>query len=87
MNKIVIVEKKDISINKKYEDLQCHGKKYTIYTKSNRTYFSSEYATIELKTPVPHITNYGAFNIDYNSSTLVYFDSTPTQFVLYVYQW
>ncbi len=69
------------------KQLQLQGKEYKTYTKSDKNYFECEYGTIELKNPIPEIKEYGAGNLNFNSTTLVYYNSTPTEFTLYVYKY
>lgn len=64
------------------------GKEFKKYEKEGKYYFQSQYGAIELKYPIPKIQAYsGAENFNFNSSTLVYFNSTPTEFILYVYEY
>ena len=71
---------------KQLEQRQVQGKSFKIYTKNGKNYFECEYGIIELKTPIPEIKEYDSVeNFNFNSNTLVYFDSTPMEFTLYVY--
>lgn len=72
---------------KQQSETTIQGKPFKTYTKNGKDYFECEYGTIELKTPIPEIKEYGALNLNFNSSTLVYFNSTPTEFILYVYEY
>lgn len=82
--------KENISIGdyeKKSKIKKIQGKNYDIYSNEGKTYFRCEYGTIELKTMVPEIKHYAARNLNFNKSTLVFFDSTPKKLTLYVYRW
>lgn len=95
------IEKTLLSVNKKgdistikkqiliqeYTKRTIQGKPFKTYTKNGKNYFECEYGTIELKTPIPVIKEYGTGNFNFNSTTLVYYNSTPTEFTLYVYQY
>jgi hypothetical protein len=83
--------KKDIPIEertKQLEQRQVQDKPFKTYTKNGKNYFECEYGIIELKTSIPEIKEYDCVeNFNFNSNTLVYFDSTPTEFTLYVYKY
>jgi hypothetical protein len=63
------------------------GKPFQVYTKNSRSYFKNEYGIIELSNQVPDIKTYDVRNLNFNLSSLVFFDSTPTEFTLYVYKY
>lgn len=62
------------------------GKSFQKYSRNNKYYFKNEYCIIELSNPIPDIKNYDASNLNFNFKTLVFFDSNPEEFTLYVYK-
>lgn len=65
-----------------------HGKPYKTFVKDGKNYFQNQCGIVVLEEPIPGIKEYsGAESINFNSTTLVYFDSTPTEFTLYVYKY
>ncbi len=79
------IPKEEINQNQSQTAIQ--GKPYKTYIKNGKNYFECEYGTVELENPIPEIREYGASNFNFNASALVYFDSTPNEFTLYVYKY
>lgn len=62
------------------------GKSFQKYSTNNKYYFKNEYCIIELSNPIPDIKTYDASNLNFNFKTLVFFDSNPEEFTLYIYK-
>jgi hypothetical protein len=63
------------------------GKSFQEYSKNNRYYLKNEYCIIELSNPIPDINTYDARNLNFDFTSLVFFDSTPAEFTLCVYKY
>lgn len=62
------------------------GKSFQKYSTNNTYYFKNEYCIIQLSNPIPDIKTYDASNLNFNFKTLVFFDSNPEEFTLYIYK-
>jgi hypothetical protein len=63
-----------------------HGKEYKVYDSVGVWYVRAGSATIKLQRPFPFLgERLAAINVDYDDSTLVFFDVNEREFTLYVY--
>lgn len=68
------------------EALSVNGKPYEVFSKDGKEYIRAEFGLLELKSKIPEITNYDCSNVQFTKNVLVYFESTPEKFILYVYK-
>lgn len=61
------------------------GKEYKEVIEDGKHFFKSKEINLELQEALPHISEYDAFNIDFNETRLVYFESFPDSFIVHSY--
>lgn len=61
------------------------GKEFRIDSFNGKNVLYNKFGCYELKNSIPIIKYYSSRNIDFEEKCIVFFDATPTQFILYCY--
>ena len=78
----------DLTNEKKYSIFKNRRKQFKELIENNQHLLKNEFGYFELKGNIPKMDDYyGADNIDYNDSTIVFFQLTKEKFILTVYKY